>query len=121
MAHQDSNPRIFSRLPAARRKQPGTLIGLSVDEEDDVECLQEDFERQELMEMLNSEINVSHPICYDRYDLCELHHSNSLRKFDVAMLKTICKHFEIPFKTRDRKQALIDKVSAMVNDCQCSQ
>ena len=110
----------FSRLAATRHKQPGTLVGLSVDE-DDVECLQKDFERQELMEMLNSEMNVSHPICYNRYDLCELHHSDSLRKFDVAMLKTICKHFEIPFKTRDRKQALIDKVSAMVNDCQCLQ
>ena len=55
----------FSRLAAARRKQPGTHVGLLVDEEDDVECLQEDFERQELMKMLNSEINVSHPICYD--------------------------------------------------------
>ena len=68
-SYQDSNPRIFSRLAATRRKQPGTFFGLSVDEEDDLECLQEDFERQELTEMLNSEINVSHPICYDRYDL----------------------------------------------------
>lgn len=78
----------FSRLAAARRKLQG-VIGMSEDQEDDVECLQEDSERQELMEMLNSQINVSHPICYDTYDLCERYHSNTLNKFDVAMLKTI--------------------------------
>ncbi|CAB3999301.1 Hypothetical predicted protein, partial [Paramuricea clavata] len=109
----------FSRLAAARRKQQG-LIGLSEDQEEDVLCLQEESERQNLMKLLNQQINVSHPICYDTYDLCERYHSETLNKFDVAMLKTICSHFEISFKSRDRKQALIDKISDMVNDCECT-
>jgi hypothetical protein len=109
----------FSRLAAARRKQQG-LIGLSEDQEEDVLCLQEESERQNLMKLLNQQINVSHPICYDTYDLCERYHSETLNKFDVAMLKTICSHFEISFKSRDRKQALVDKISDMVNDCECT-
>ena len=109
----------FSRLAASRRKLRQGLIGLSEKEEGDVQCLQEDSERQELMEKLNQEINVCHPICYDTYDLCERYHSNTLRKFDVAMLKTICSHFEIPYKSRDKKQVLIDKISDMISECEC--
>lgn len=108
----------FSRMAAARRKQQG-LIGLSLDQEEDVQCLQEDSERQELMDMLNQEINVNHPICYDTYDLCERYHSKTLKNFDVAMLKTICSYFEISFKSKDKKQVLIDKISDMINDCEC--
>ncbi|CAB4028316.1 Transposon TX1 uncharacterized 149 kDa, partial [Paramuricea clavata] len=78
-AKDESNERLFtrtewltkiqiqgfsSRLATARRKQQG-LIGLSEDQEEDVLCLQEESERQNLMKLLNQQINVSHPICYD--------------------------------------------------------
>ena len=106
----------FSRLAAARRK----LIGLSAEQEEDAQCLQEDDERRELVGILNLQINVSHPICYDTFDLCERFHNKTLHKFDVAMLKTICKHFEISYKSRDKKQVLIQKISEMINDCECT-
>ena len=108
----------FSRLAATCRKGQG-VVGMSVDDEEDVECLKETADRQDLVDMVNSEINVSHPICYDTYDLCECYHSNTLQEFNVAMLKTICIHFEIHVKSRDKKKVLIDKLSDMIRECEC--
>lgn len=100
------------------RKDQG-MVGISPDQEKDAECLQEDANRQDLIEKVNTQLNVSHPICYDKFDLCELYHSNTLQEFSVAMLKIICGHFEIPFKSRDKKRMLIDKLSEMIRKCEC--
>ena len=67
----------FSRLAATRRKDQG-VVGMSPDEEEDVQCFQENSDRQDVVDQINREINVSHPICYDTYDLCERYHSNTL-------------------------------------------
>ena len=96
----------FAAGRKARRKDQGA-IDLSADQDKDVQCLQENSDRQDLVDMVNGEINVSHPICYDTYDLCERYHSNTLKEFNVAMLKTIYSYFEIPVKSRDKKQVLI--------------
>ncbi|KAL9953740.1 hypothetical protein ACROYT_G041202 [Oculina patagonica] len=68
----------FSRLAAKRRKDQG-VVEMSPDDEEDVQCLQENSDRQVLVDEVNREINVSHPICYDTYDLCERYHSNHRR------------------------------------------
>ena len=88
-----------------RRKDQG-VIGISLDEEED------------LVDKVNKEIEVSHPICYDTYDLCERYHSNTLQKLNVVLLRAICSHFEIPVNLRDKKQILIEKLSDMISDCQ---
>lgn len=108
----------FSRLAATRRKDQG-MVGISPDQEEDAECLQEDANRQDLIEKVNTQLNVSHPICYDKFDLCERYHSNTLQEFSVAMLKIICGHFEIPVKWRDKSKVLIDKLSEMIRKCEC--
>ncbi|KAL9980039.1 hypothetical protein ACROYT_G008576 [Oculina patagonica] len=89
--------RFLSRLAAKRRKDQEYqgVVGMSPDDEEDVQCLQENSDRQVLVDEVNREINVSHPICNDTYDLCERYHSNTLQKFNVVMLKAICSHFEI--------------------------
>lgn len=108
----------FSRLAAKRRKDQG-VVGMSPDDEEDVQCLQENSDRQVLVDEVNREINVLHPICYDTYDLCERYHSNTLQKFNVVMLKAICSHFEIPVKSKEKKQILIDKLTDMIRECEC--
>ena len=109
----------FSRLAATRRKADQGVVGLSVEQEEDVQCLQEISDRQELTEMINREINLSHPICYDAYDLCERYDNNTFQEFNVALLKTICNHFEIPVKSKDKKKILIEKLSNMISECEC--
>ena len=95
------------------------MVGISPDQEEDAECLQENANRQDLTEKVNTQLNVSHPICYDKFDLCERYHSNMLQEFRVAVLKIICGHFEIPVKLRDKKKVLKDKPSEMISECEC--
>ena len=47
-----------------RRKHQG-VIGIPLDEEEDVQCVEENSERQDVADKVNKEIKVSHPICYD--------------------------------------------------------
>ena len=68
---------LFLRLAATRRKDRG-MVGISPDQEEDAKYLQEDDKRRDLEEKVNTQLNVSRPICYDKFDLCERYYSNSL-------------------------------------------
>ena len=70
----------------SRRKERG-IAGLSVEQEEDVECLVDDAERQGLMAKITDEVGLKHPITYDIYDLCELHQRNKLSTFNIPMQK----------------------------------
>jgi hypothetical protein len=109
----------FSRLAAARRKEQGAVVGLSPENEEDIECIEEHADRQELLDLVNNEIKVAHPIYYDVYDLCECYRTDTLSKFSKTVLKSICLHFEIPFKSADLKKTLVAKIAEMVSECEC--
>ena len=47
------------------------------------------------MENIDEEIGLKHPIVFDAYDLCDYHKRGKLEAFNVAMLKTILRHFEL--------------------------
>ena len=96
-----------------------SVVSSSQNQEEDAGCLQEDANRQDLIEKVNTELTVLHPICYDKFDMCECYHNNTLQEFSGAMLKIICSHFEIPVKSRDKKKVLIDRLSKMISECKC--
>ena len=56
----------------------------------------------------------------DVFNLCELYKEDKIRIFKVAMLKDFCRHFEISFKSKDKKKDLIEKIAAMVEKCTCA-
>ena len=62
-------------------------------------------DRNNLLDDIKSSIVLEHPIVYDTYDLCAYH----------AMLKTILRHFEVPFRAKDRKTDLIRLLKAHVH------
>ena len=93
-----------------------SVVSSSQNQEEDAECLQEDANRQDLIEKVNTQLNVLHPISYDKFDLCECYHSNTLQEFSGAMLKIICSHSEIHVKLRDKKKVLIDRLSEMISE-----
>ena len=72
----------FSRLAASRRKEQD-LLGMSVEIEDDVECLVKDTEWHELLDETEDEVGLKHPITFDVYDLCEYYHQNKLSAFNI--------------------------------------
>ena len=111
----------FSRLAASKRRNP-----LQEWTDDDDDSLVEDevayvteTNRQAGVEEVISEIGLLHSVIYDGYDICELVRQDALSKFNVAQLKVICTHFELPFKARDVKTVLINKLKVMVRECAC--
>ena len=67
-----------------------------------------------------NQVGEIHPIMYDGYDLCEQVRLDKLSAFSVSTLKTICKHFELSFRSKDNKPFLMDKIKEMVRECSCS-
>ena len=116
---------LFSRFAKQRRNWKGQIrqIQTSTEENtDDTDSdLEENVEGEMLVHNIIAEINVFHPIHYDVYDLCDMYEQKRLFVFKVAMLKEICAHFELPFKSKDKKQTLIDTIaiSSMVQQCSC--
>ena len=108
----------FSRLAASRRKENG-LVGMSLEREEDIECLVKDSERRELIESITHELGLKHPITFDTYDLCEYYHRKKLSDSNVPMLKNILCHLEINFKSKDKKQILVDKPKNVIGECEC--
>ena len=71
------------------------------------------------MEDINEEIGLTHPVVFDTYDLCDYYKSGKIGVFNVAMLKTILQHFEVPFRAKDRKADLIRLVEDVIHECRC--
>ena len=107
----------FSRLAASKRKESGT-VGFSMEQED-IECLVEIAEHQNLMANIVEAIGLKHPITYDTYDLCDLHRQNRLPSFNVQMLKKVLSYLEVPFRSKERKADLLDKLRKVVTECEC--
>ena len=53
---------------------------------EDLECLVNDTEIQELLDEIADEAGLKHPITFDDYDLCEYYHQKKLSAFNVQML-----------------------------------
>ena len=102
----------FSRLAVLKRKQtnPSSSRQATIDDLEDV-VHEEDWLQQ--VDEVYEKLSVQHPIYYDAYNLCDLHHKNKLGSFNMEMLKSICNHFEISFKSKDRKYILIEKLENM--------
>ena len=63
----------------------------------------EEFGRQKLVAEIAEEVSPQHPLSYDAFNLCVCAKEYQLSQFNVAMLKEILCHFEIPFRSRERK------------------
>ena len=79
-------------------------------QQEDVKCLVEDLERERLIEAITDEISLRRPMTYDVYDLCHYYHQNKLTTFNITMLKNLCSHLEVSFKSKDKKRILIEKI-----------
>lgn len=110
----------FSRFAKKRRKQAHSETSIADTEEDlDEEDQEEEEIREELIRNIVSSMNVTHPIVYDTYNLCELYRNKKLSVFKVIMLREICTHFELSWKKKDKKADLIDGIAGMIRGCSC--
>jgi len=114
----------FSRLAGAKRKKvqsPANLLEVR-DLESDTQAEQYETELQELREGIIAEVAEKHPICYERFNLCELSQQNKLKKFNIDMLVRICEHFELDIATvsRKRKEGFIHQLKELIESCSCN-
>ena len=109
----------FSRMTAKRRKLQGRFDNIVLTDVD-VECLEQQSERHTQIEEILEHLAVKHPIVYEVYDLCEYHQKRKLPSFGVKMLKEICKHFDLSFRSTDGKQKLISNIELMILECDCN-
>ena len=100
----------FSRLVAAQKKRVRRIEDEVRDLESDSQAERYETELQELREGIIAEVAEKHPICYKRFNLCELSQQNKLKKFNIDMLVRICEHFELDIATvsRNRKEGFIN-------------
>ena len=106
----------FSRLAATRRRhQPNPQI----DEYGELLLEDEEADRQQLIEEIAKELRPQHPLSYDAFNLCECARKNKLNEFSVGMLKQILRHFDVPFKSKDRKNDLIVQLMSFIEECEC--
>lgn len=118
----------FSRL--SKKIKEGQVVTTTEDvesESEDDEDVVEEYVCQEdegflidTRQAILDKMGVSHPITYDAYNLCRMTRDKNISSFIVNMLKELCNHFELPFKSRDIKANLVAKIEEMVQECSCS-
>ena len=74
-------------------------------------------ERQNTIDEVVSQVGLNHLITFDGYDVCEQVRLSPLSQFHVTLLKTMCSHFKLPYKTREVKASLLSKPRNMVEEC----
>ena len=60
-------------------------------------------ERQNTIDEVVSQVGLNHLIAFDGYDVCEQVRLSPFSKFHVTLLKAICLHFQLRYKTREVK------------------
>ena len=111
---------LFSRLSAARTKHGNEKARVLMSEDEDLLAIAQDICDQELVHSILERLGVQNPIVYDVYNVCDYFKKDKLNVFSVKMLKSICKEFELPFKSKDLKSSLIEKVKDMLAGCTCN-
>ena len=116
----------FSRMAAKAKKgqlqdtqQSDADTEQDSDSDEEYAHLEDEEQMRATREAVLADIDITHPIMYDVFDLCKMTDEKKLTSFTVKMLREICTSLEIPFKYRDTKDVLIGKVTEMVSNCSC--
>ena len=111
----------FSRLASRQRTRGQDAISkeqtfdITADENDNIDVLIGDSDRNNLLDDIQSRIGLEHPIVCDTYDLCACHKEGKLQASNVAMLQTILQ--QVPFRAKDRKTDLIRLLTEVIQEC----
>jgi len=88
--------------------------------EDGLSYLDEKERQNTIDEVVSHWVGLNRLITFDGYDVCEQVRLSPLSKFHVTLLKAMCLHFELPYKTREVKASLLNKPRNMVKECSTS-
>ena len=88
---------------------------------DDREAAEDSEAYDELRTLVLREVQLCHPIVYDTLNLCEINRKGKLNQLTVAMLRTVCEHFEMDVKeiTYRRKAPYLSMLKELLESCHC--
>ena len=106
----------FSRS-AAKIKQVGLVAEI------DVPAIDEEMAYSLARDKIIQECQLSHPIFYDSYSLCQLCATNKLTRFSISFLQDICTYFhlEIDSLPATRKAPYIGLINELTKSCTCKE
>ena len=106
--------RFFSRLAASKRRTNKQELEDDDDHDDSLDEAEVAYlaekERHLEVEEVVSKIGLVYPITHDGYDICELAKLHALSNLTVPKLKAMCVNLHLPFKAKDVKTTLINKL-----------
>ncbi len=120
--HKPANFRLLLQIVDLAKKSLGHAVADLDDAtaEGDVASATQELHRREIRAHVQDElVCISHPICYDQYNICELVQKSKLSQFTVKMLQKICETFDITHVTEKRKAPYIAKLVELVRGCSC--
>ena len=109
----------FSRLKGKRRHQP--TDDETRDPSDDEEAAADKQNFAEARSLILQEVELSHPITCDNYNICSMYHQGKLTGLSVSMLRRICAYFDLNIEsiTARRKAPYIALPGQLVKSCSC--
>ena len=115
----------FSRL--APKQNLGVHLHMPVvsfeEEEEDGEAVNIETAFCELRGHVMANVQPTHPICFQSYNLCHMMSNSKLSSFSITMLKDICEYFLIDTEdiTTKRKAPYISRLENFLKQCSCFQ
>ena len=106
----------FSRS-TAKIKQAGSVAEI------DVPAIDEEIAYSSASDKIIQECQLSHPILYDTYNLCQLYATNKLTRFSISFLQDICTYFhlEIDSLPATRKVPYVGLIDELIKSCRCKE
>ena len=115
----------FSRLAAKRNVSAHSHVPVVSDEEEeeDGEAVNIETAFCELRDHVMANVQPTHPICFQSYNLCHMMSNSKLSSFSITMLKDICEYFLIDTEdiTTKRKAPYISRLENFLKQCSCFQ
>ena len=115
----------FSRL--AKKKRSSKDGDSYQEEEEDSPAMMNDIQEEireleicSLIEEIEEEIGLQHPIVYDTFNLCQYFQEGKIGNFNVKLLKGMLSFFEIPFRSKQVKAELVELLCEVIRDCKCN-
>ena len=88
---------------------------------EDTEAAEESEAYDNARTLVLKEVQLCHPIVFDSFNLCDMSRKNRLGDLNVAMLRTVCEHFDIDVKeiTVRRKAPYLTLLMELIESCEC--
>lgn len=97
--------------------------GEQEDQSDDLEAAEEQQAYDNTRALVIREVQLVHPIVFDRYNICSLYKAGKPRQLSVAMLRSACEYFDLnteDIRTRKTwKAPHISLLEDFIAKCDC--